>query len=51
MEEPSLIAIIVKLGLVLLLVLANGYFVAAEFAVVSVANFGRAIFRPSRGTI
>jgi CBS domain containing-hemolysin-like protein len=34
--EDSLLMVIVKLAMVLLLVLANGYFVAAEFAMVSV---------------
>ncbi len=36
MEESSLSAILLKIGVVILLVLSNGYFVAAEFAMVSV---------------
>jgi CBS domain containing-hemolysin-like protein len=36
MDGESLFSTLVKLGVVLLLVLANGYFVAAEFAIVSV---------------
>lgn len=36
MEESSLVSIFLKLAIVVLLVVANGYFVAAEFAMVSV---------------
>jgi magnesium and cobalt exporter, CNNM family len=36
MGEPSLWSIVMKLAVVLLLALTNGYFVAAEFAIVSV---------------
>ena len=36
MEDSSLSSIVIRLVLVLLVVLANGYFVAAEFAMVSV---------------
>jgi CBS domain containing-hemolysin-like protein len=36
MDEPSASSILLKLATVILLVLANGFFVAAEFAIVSV---------------
>ncbi|HXG90911.1 MAG TPA: hemolysin family protein [Blastocatellia bacterium] len=36
MDESSLLTVLLKLAIVFLLVLANGYFVAAEFAMVSV---------------
>jgi CBS domain containing-hemolysin-like protein len=36
MEDHSLVGVLIKLALVFLLVLVNGYFVAAEFALVSV---------------
>src|SRR5215216_1416654 len=36
MEGESLLSVFIKLFVVILLVLANGYFVAAEFALVSV---------------
>jgi putative hemolysin len=36
MDEPSAGSILLKLATVMVLVLANGFFVAAEFAIVSV---------------
>lgn len=36
MDDSSISSILIRIGLVILVVLANGYFVAAEFAIVSV---------------